>query len=285
MKRDIQFIIAVLVLTPLAFMAAVFWRSEQYLRSFSLPSAFTAAAPPIAAVLAQGQHVALTRGCYSCHGERLQGAVKPWAGRAVAVNLADYVRRYPIAIFERALRHGIGSNGRALYSMPSFAYTRLRDDEVAALYAWIGQIPVASDPLPGPRLDLPTRFALATGRDVAVPHAVALVPGPRWQGHSDPAVRRGEHLAMTICSECHGLSLKADYPWASDEGPGLPPPLTIAAAGYDKAAFVRLMRTGKGTGDRDLGLMSQTSRSRFVHWTDAEIDDLFAFLTAFGEKG
>jgi mono/diheme cytochrome c family protein len=271
--------LAALLVASAALPAWTWWASERYLHGFPAPPVFAAATPVDAASLARGHHIALTRGCHSCHGERFQGQVHPWAGRAVAVNLAEYTRRQPIARFERALRHGIGSDGRALYSMPSFAYARLRDDEVTALYGWLRQVPVATDPLPTRWLDWKTRWALATGTDIAIPAVVAKMPHLAWQGHPDPAVRRGEHLAMTICSECHGLSLHADNPWPPETPPI--PPLTIAAS-YDKADFIRLMRTGKPPGGRDLGLMTATARDRFVHWSNAEVDDLYAFLTAFG---
>jgi len=40
------------------------------------------------------------------------------------------------------------------------------------------------------------------------------------------------------------------------------------------------MRKGKAAGNRELGMMSGVARGRFVHWSDAEVDDLYAFLQA-----
>ena len=49
-------------------------------------------------------------------------------------------------------------------------------------------------------------------------------------------------------------------------------------AGYDFARFKHLLRTGKGIGGRELGDMSEVSRDAFVHFSDEEIADLYAFL-------
>jgi cytochrome c1 len=38
------------------------------------------------------------------------------------------------------------------------------------------------------------------------------------------------------------------------------------------------MRTGKALGDRELPMMSGVARGRFVHFTDEEVRDLYAFL-------
>lgn len=40
------------------------------------------------------------------------------------------------------------------------------------------------------------------------------------------------------------------------------------------------MRTGVAVGSREVGLMSDVARSRFRHFTDAEIRALHAFLKA-----
>ena len=128
-------------------------------------------------------------------------------------------------------------------------------------------------------LGLP-RIAIAMGDDGAIPAYLGKVPPMKWQADPDLAVRRGEYLAMTSCTECHGFGLRGDDPFVP-AGQGAPD-LAIVAS-YDKADFTRLMRTGKAAGNRELRLMSRVARGRFVHWTDAEVDDLYAFLSAMGQ--
>jgi mono/diheme cytochrome c family protein len=268
--------------------AWVWQRSEAHLTGFNPPPLFGTPIPTDSASLAIGSHLAITRGCTGCHGDRLQGEVfheGPAAGRAVAANLTRLVRDHPPAVFERALRHGIDHDGRAMYSMPSYNFIRLHDSDVAALYAYIRSLPAEESRLPRAWLGLP-RLAIALGDDFAIPAILGKVPPLRWQAAADPAVQRGEYLAMTSCIECHGLTLRGDDPFnpAGSEPPvGSPPDLAMVAS-YDKAAFIRLMRTGKPPGDRDLGLMTRVARGRFAHWTAREVDDLYAFLTIMGKS-
>jgi len=198
-----------------AFAAWVWWASERHLASFAPPPPFTAAPPTDAATRAHGAHLAVTRGCTGCHGDNLQGDVfqnDALMGRAVAANLTTLMRDHGPSIFERAVRHGIGSDGKALYSMPAYNFVRLTDADIAALFAHIRRLPVAEPPLPAAWLGLP-RLMIALGDDFAIPAVIPKVPPLRWQGHADAAVRRGEYLAMTSCIECHGLSLRADDPF------------------------------------------------------------------------
>jgi cytochrome c1 len=50
-------------------------------------------------------------------------------------------------------------------------------------------------------------------------------------------------------------------------------------AAYEEPAFRRLMREGIAIGDRELRMMSPVARGRFVHFTDQELEDLYAFLS------
>jgi mono/diheme cytochrome c family protein len=104
---------------------------------------------------------------------------------------------------------------------------------------------------------------------VAEARAARAVP---WPALGD-SLALGRYVAQTACAECHGGTL------AGGRGPVAGPDLAITL-GYDRAAFTRLMRTGRGIGDRDLGLMSSVARDRFALLTDAEVDALHEYLTA-----
>jgi mono/diheme cytochrome c family protein len=264
------------------FAAWVWFASEAHFTSFASPPPFTHPIATDAASITHGKHLAQTRGCTGCHGDNLQGDVffeDRWAGRAVAANLPKLIRTAGPAVFERALRHGIGSDGRALYSMPAFNFVHLTDNDVAALYAYAHSLAATDTKLPAGWLGLP-RIAIAMGDDGAIPVYLGKVPPLTWQAHPEAAIRRGEYLAMTSCTECHGFGLRGDDPFVP-AGEGAPDLALVAS--YSRADFTRLMRSGKAAGNRELRLMSRVARGRFVHWTDAEVDDLYAFLTAMGQ--
>ncbi len=195
-------------------------------------------------------------------------------GSAVAPNLAAYVREHDAAVFEAALRHGIGADGTALYSMPSYNFKLLRDADVADIYAYLRTVPVKQVPLPAASLSWSIRWNLARGSDQAIAGFLGLVPPLRHTGDADPRMARGEYIAMTTCNECHGFSLRADSPFGDETAPDL-----VVIAGYDEPTFTHLMRTGKAIGERELPMMSGVARGRFVHFTDEEVGDLYYFLS------
>jgi cytochrome c553 len=135
--------------------------------------------------------------------------------------------------------------------------------------------------LPSASLGWKIRWDIANGNDDAIAAFIPKVPKLAFQTSPNHAVRRGEYLAMTSCNECHGFGLRGDSPF---DPPGKGPPDLAIAGSYGKADFIKLMRTGKAAGNREAGMMSGVARIRFVHWTDAEIDDLYAFLQAMSAK-
>lgn len=54
----------------------------------------------------------------------------------------------------RSIRHGLAPSGRPLRLMPSEDYNRLTDDDLAAVVAWVRQLPPASGNL-RPTIELP----------------------------------------------------------------------------------------------------------------------------------
>jgi mono/diheme cytochrome c family protein len=229
-------------------------------------------------VLARGAHIALTRGCTDCHHERLQGGLfhdEGWSGRLVAPNLARLAREVPPAALEAAIRHGIGHDGRALYAMPSYNFVRLSDDDVSALILFLEAAPVVDAALPSAFMGPLRRWQLATGRDAAMPAFLDQVPPLRMQRDANPRVARGEYLAMTSCNECHGFDLHGHSPFRAAG-----PDLAIVGA-YERSDFFRLMRSAIPVGGRVLNpMMAGAVRKRFIHWTDAEVEDLYSFLHA-----
>lgn len=252
--------------------------SERELRAFDSPVPFTAAIPADSGSVERGRHIARTRGCFGCHGQQLEGQVFtkewPWVQRAVAPNLAAVAKETTAAELEAAIRQGIGRDGRALWSMPSYNFVHLRDADVADLIAFLRSAPIHPSDLPEPRLGLRARVAMVRGTEEHMVGWAEDVPPRILDERDDPALVRGEYLAMTTCNECHGMDLRGA--WA--EGDVSPPDLAVVA-GYSWEEFNTLMNEGRARDGRtELGLMTMVARDRFAYFTDQERQDLYGFL-------
>ena len=274
---------AILAVLPLLMLAAVFLGSELKLRDVEEPPVFDAAIPSDAETIARGEHVARLRGCFGCHGQQLEGRVFteqwPWVERAVAPNLAAYAKEHTASTMNGAIRHGIGHEGQALWSMPSYNWRHLSDDDLVALIAYLRSVDVRQVDLPDPRLGLNARWQIALGKSQHMADWVKMVPDLRFQDHPDRAIRLGEYLAMTMCNECHGLDLRGAI-----NPDGAAPDLAILAA-YSTSDFRKLMSTGTAIGGRvDLFLMSLIARDRFPALTEDELTSLLAYLRTLPDQ-
>lgn len=258
--------------------ACVYVGSEWQLRSTPDTPLFTREIPSDAESIERGRHIARTRGCFGCHGQQLEGAVFTeewtWVDRAVAPNLALHAKEYPPAVLERAIRRGVGHDGRALWSMPSYNWVHLSDDDVAALIAFLRSEPAAESDLPRGRMGWSARRSIATGAEGHMADWAADVPPLLLASDDDPVLVRGEYLAMTACNECHGLDLRG-----SNSGPDIAPPDLAVVAAYSWGEFNRLMDSGLPRDGREsLGLMTVVARDRFAYFYEEEREALYAFL-------
>lgn len=232
-------------------------------------------ARPSSAQLADGDRQLKILGCYSCHGAGLRGNLmfsEPHVADVYAPNLTLIAAKASDQQLARAIRQGIGADGRPLFVMPASQYSRLDDAEVAALIAAIRALPAGGKQTPAVSVGPIGRLGLATGKFRTQPEEVERYKAnmPADLG-SDFAA--GRKLAMVNCAECHGSSFRGAEP-----KPGtVAPDLTVAGA-YDLPEFQRLMRTGVASGNRKLGLMAEVARDDFSHFTDAEIAAIHAYL-------
>ena len=270
--RSVALFLAVLLgLTALGY-GAVYGVSEMKLRDVSPPPPFNHPIKTDSVTLERGRHLARTRGCFGCHGQQLQGRVFTeewdWVDRAVAPNLAAYAKQHGASTLETAIRHGIGHDGRALWSMPSYNWVHLTDNDVAALIAYLRSASVVDVALPSPRLGFKARWKIAMGEEDHMAQWAKGVP-PLRTNLADSQLVRGQYLAMTTCNECHGLDLRG----------GFGTPDLAIVAGYAEEDFRRLLKEGIAIGGRDsLRLMTMVAEDRFAHFTEQEQADLYAFL-------
>jgi mono/diheme cytochrome c family protein len=253
--------------------AVIYSLSELALRRSYDPRGTSVAIPADSASIAEGERLARIRGCLGCHRSKLEGGLfidDPMLARIAAPNLTKAVRVYSDAELEGIIRHGVRPDGRSVVAMPSDMFRVLDDADLGKILAYLHSAPEVPGQArmvkPGPL----GRLGIALGKFKPAAEDVRRV---ETLSDSFPAagspVARGAYLARTVCTECHGATLSGFA--------GETPDLRIAA-GYSPEQFVRLMRRGVALGERELGLMGEVARSRFSHFTDEEIEALYAYL-------
>jgi mono/diheme cytochrome c family protein len=270
--------VAVVVALALTVLAIVYGGAEAKMaRRYEAPATTLVAAQGPEAV-ARGARLAQIYGCRDCHADNLQGALfhdEPMLARLRAPNLTRVAASWSDADLDRALRHGVRPNGRALWVMPSAAFSRMDDAEAADVLAFLRAHPAAGPERARSSIGPLGRLGILLGKFRSEPETLATrgreLPIDLGAEHA-----RGRHLAMVACGECHGPALTG--------GPQVKAPDLAIAASYDRPAFVRLMRTGLAADGKPRGLMSAAARARFSHFTDEEIGQVHAYLTARAER-
>ena len=177
------------------------------------PSAPSGPMPPArfdAATISQGARLAAMGNCVSCHtapdGKPFAGgyALKTQFGTVHGTNITPDpetgIGRWTLDNFTRALREGLSPEGHHYY--PAFPYdyfTRLSDEDVAALYAFV----MTREAI---RADTPANHMLVPRAAVAIWKSKYFEPGRfRPDPSHDARWNRGAYLAESLahCSACH----------------------------------------------------------------------------------
>jgi mono/diheme cytochrome c family protein len=182
----------------------------------------------------------------------------------------------------RAIRDGIGNDGRALFPfMPYENFRHLSDEDLASVIVYLRSIPAVDRAVPRTELEFPVKYLIrAAPKPVNEP-----VPAPDLSS----AVRRGDYL-VTVggCRDCHtvqkngqrlaALDLAGGFllrgPWGEVASANLTPdPSGIPY--YDEALFVEVMRTGYAKARKISQIMPWWN---YRNLTDDDLKDIFAYL-------
>ena len=180
--------------------------------------------------------------------------------------------------FARAIREGIGHDGRRLMPVMPYMYFRnMSDEDLASVIVYLRSVEPVSNTLPKTNMPEPVKNSLPVHQPIDEP-----VPSP------DPAAR-GEYLVtLASCSSCHtpwkqGAPMK-DFafaggtsfvgPWGEVNSANITPdPSGIGY--YDEALFIKTLRTGH-VGARQLS--SIMPWGYFRNLTDDDLKAIFAYL-------
>jgi mono/diheme cytochrome c family protein len=286
-------VLVVLLVAGAALAAATYVKSNAALRRSYAIDQPALPIPTDSASLARGRHlVEGVVGCTECHGKDLGGTLiidaRPFM-RLAASNLTagagGVATRLDDSDWVRAIRHGVGPDGRALALMPSTSYQHLSDPDLAAVVAYLKSVPAVSRSLPTRSFGPIARIQLARG-------AFPLFAADRIEHASVPSVA-GPPQAVTIeygrylahiagCTHCHGPGLSGGP--VVEAPPGTPPASNITPSGigrWTEADFTAALREGKGSGGRKL---NEFMPYRSLRLTDDEVRALWIFVRSVPPK-
>jgi mono/diheme cytochrome c family protein len=239
-------LIGLIGLVALSLAALYAITSHDMVKTYSFPDASVPAATDSVG-LERGRHLVEVIGtCAVCHGDDFGGKVlvDDFAmGRLTSSNLSSGrggIGDYTDSDYERAIRHGVGRDGRALIFMPAEAYNVLTDADLAAMIGYLRRLPPvdreSKPPSVGPvarALYVAAGFPLLPVK--LIDHAaVRRVPVP------GPTVEYGQYLATVgACRSCHGPDL------AGTGAPDAPDLTRSRLAEWTEADFFRALRQGQ----------------------------------------
>lgn len=240
-------LLAGLVLLIVLAVAAVYLVSSLAIRrTYNFPDSTVSAATDSAS-LAWGRHlVEAVAKCQECHEGDLGGKMMvddPAFARLATANLTagrGGIAGYTDADFERAIRHGVGRDGRPLVFMPSEAYGMLTDEDFAAMLGYLRSFPPVDREHPDPKIGPVARLLYLTGKFPLLPVEITQHDAPRVPRKPGVTVEYGEYLA-TIggCRSCHGQQL------AGDANPDAPDITVGRLADWKEGDFFRALREGR----------------------------------------
>lgn len=268
-------LLALAVLAGLA-LSLIYLASESHIRRRYDVALRAIAVPTDPASVAEGRRLATIRGCNDgCHGKGVSGGVfmdELLIARVVSPDLTRVVAQLSDSELERVIRHGVKRDGRTAWVMPSPMFFHLSDADLGRIIAFLRSLPAGGGPESDVRLGPIGRLMILQNPQFAA--ALEILEGAPWmtEAQAQGEHGRGRYLALTVCSECHGMDLKG-YPEDST------PDLAIVAA-YSKPQFERLMATGVPMGGQKLGLMEEVALTRFSQLTADEVGALYNYLRA-----
>ena len=251
----------------------------------------TVSVPTDAVAIQRGEHIATIFICKSCHTENLGGELYFDVPGLVSIPTPNLTSGaggvgnfYTNEDWVRAIRHGAGQDGKALFIMPSNIFYYLSGEDLGALIGYLKSLPPVDNVLPERRIELLGRLMMAVG--MFPPPAVDRIDHttlPPAAPEPGLTVAYGQYLSRT-CTECHGANLNgAPFGPPGQEVPT--PNLTPGGelAGWSEQDFIMTLRTGLTPGGRQLD--EQMPWKFFGQMTDEELRALWMYLQSLPALG
>ena len=239
------------------------------------------------AAIARGEHlVNVVSECRGCHGDQLEGSLFIDGEIGIYLTAPNLTSgkggiggSYTDADWERAIRHGIGSDNRVLAIMPSNFFSHYSDADLAAIIAYLKTVPPVDSDFGPRRFGFPgsimgglvgfDEFTKING----INHDVVGSEAPP----EGATAEYGAYMVnIAMCGECHAANFAGIV---GNDGPPPGPNLTPGGelGDWTEADFINTIRTGETPSGRKLSsdLMPWTF---FSQMSDVELQAIWAYL-------
>lgn len=182
----------------------------------------------------------------------------------------------------RAIREGIGHDGRTLFPfMPYPNFRKMSDEDLASVVVYLRSLPAVHHELPTTEIIFPVKYLMRSAPEPVTQAVPAPDPGDR--------VKYGQYLVtLGSCRECHtpqdkgqaapGMELAGGFTLAEPGLTAASANLTPDASGinyYDEALFIQALRTGYVKARKLSPLMPVDV---YKNLTDDDLKAMFAYL-------
>src|SRR5579862_4884969 len=302
LKVSVVIVLCLVVLLGVGITATIGWRPFIGPRTRPLTSRVFERTPQR---LARGKYLAENVSvCMDCHSPHdwtkhdspippgMEGAgedmsiLKGLPGQIVAPNLTPDPEtgsgNWSDDALARAIREGIGHDGRTLFPlMPYEGFRNMPDEDLASVIVFLRSLPPVRNPLPKTQIIFPVKYLIRSAPEPVT--SPALPPDISTQ------VKRGEHLVdMGGCADCHtpqergqslpGLDFAGGFilegPWGRVASANLTPDAS-GIPYYDEALFVQTLRTGYVKARELKPIMPWDA---YRNMTDEDLKAIFAYL-------
>ena len=246
----------------------------------------------------------LTSGCMYCHsphdwgapgtpvqtGMEFSGEQEPYKdlpGKIVAPNLTPDKETgagtWTDDMFARAIREGVGHDGRALFPLMPYPYFReLCEEDVASFVVYLRSVPTVHHELPKTEIIFPVKYLI---RNVPEP---LTAPVPDINPQTDPQ-KYAEHMTnIAGCSDCHTPAERGEEikgmayaggmpligPWGRAASANITPDDT-GIRNYTEEAFIQAVRNGLVNGQPLSPAMPSMAYKSF---TDGDVKAIFSYI-------
>lgn len=237
----------------------------------------------------RGRHLAeAVLACTECHGPDLGGTLfldAPAMGRVAAPNLTrgrgGAAAVYSPEDWDRAIRHGVGKDGRGLLIMPSEAYVHLTDGELGDVISYIQSVAPIDREFPARSMGPIGKMILAFGGPLVPADRLDHTVQRRAEAPVGAGADRGAHLIdVSGCRACHGPTLAGGKVAGGD--PSWPPagnltPHREGLGRYSLETFATVLRTGAKVDGSRID-PTQMPWGAYAKLADEEIASIWAYL-------